>query len=317
MVSVTFDEKGAMMRMVKTNLQRVLDKGHFAVTAEIGPPKGADPNTIISKAKQLKGFADAFNITDNQTAVVRMSSLAGACLVNHQGMEPIYQLACRDRNRLALQADILGASALGIHNMLFVTGDHQSKGNHPHAKGVFDIDSVQLISIAKNLRDNHIFENQEPLKSKPPQVFIGGVANPFVSSITLRVDRLEKKIHAGADFIQTQSVFNIPRFEEWMDAVRERGLDDQIHIIAGITPLKSVKMMQRMKYHVPGVNIPDHIEKRMLDAEDVKEEALQLTNEIIQSVKSIKGVHGIHITALFWEQKIPEIVEQADLIPRV
>lgn len=305
-----------MMQMIKTHLQQVLDQGDFAVTAEIGPPKGSNPQSILNKTEQLNGCADAFNITDNQTAVVRMSSLAGACLVHQQGMEPIFQMACRDRNRLALQADILGASALGIHNMLFVTGDHQSKGNHPHAKGVFDIDSVQLISIVKNLRDMHIFENQEPLKSKPPQVFIGGVANPFVSSINLRVDRLEKKIRAGADFIQTQSVFNLPRFEEWMDSVRDRGLDERVHILAGITPLKSVKMMQRMKYHVPGVDIPDSLEKRILDAEDVQKEALLLTDELIRSIKSIKGVHGVHITALFWEQKIPEIVKKSGLLRR-
>jgi 5,10-methylenetetrahydrofolate reductase len=302
--------------MMKTNLQQVLNQGHFAVTAEIGPPKGSDPQSIVRKTEQLNGFADAFNITDNQTAVARMSSLAGACIVRQQGMEPVFQMACRDRNRLALQADILGASALGIHNMLFVTGDHQSKGNHPHAKGVFDIDSIQLISIAKNLRDMHIFENQEMLKSKSPQIFIGGVSNPFVSSIPLRVDRLEKKIRAGADFIQTQSVFNLPQFEEWMDAVRDRGLDNQVHILAGITPLKSVKMMQRMKYHVPGVDIPDNLEKRMLDAEDVKEEALLLTDELIRSIKLIKGVHGVHITALFWELKIPEIVKKSGLLPR-
>ena len=305
-----------MRWMMKTNLQRVLDQGHFAVTAEIGPPKGADPQSIVRKTEQLNGYADAFNITDNQTAVARMSSLAGACIVRQQGLEPVFQMACRDRNRLALQADILGASALGIHNMLFVTGDHQSKGNHPHAKGVFDIDSIQLISISKNLKDMHIFENQEPLKSKPPQIFIGGVSNPFVSSINLRVDRLEKKIRAGADFIQTQSVFNLPRFEEWMDAVRERGLDDQVHILAGITPLKSIKMMQRMKYHVPGVDIPNSLEKRMLDAEDFQKEALLLTEELIRSIKSIRGIHGVHITALFWEQKIPEIVKKSGLLPR-
>ncbi|MBS3748878.1 MAG: methylenetetrahydrofolate reductase [Candidatus Thermoplasmatota archaeon] len=301
---------------MKTNLQQLLNQGHFAVTAEIGPPKGSDPQSIVRKTEQLNGYADAFNITDNQTAVARMSSLAGACIVRQQGMEPVFQMACRDRNRLALQADILGASALGIHNMLFVTGDHQSKGNHPHAKGVFDIDSIQLISIAKNLRDIHIFENQEMLKSKSPQVFIGGVSNPFVSSIPLRVDRLEKKIRAGADFIQTQSVFNLSRFEEWMDAVRDRDLDNQVHILAGITPLKSVKMMQRMKYHVPGVDIPDSLEKRILDAEDVEEEALLLTDELIRSIKLIKGVHGVHITALFWEQKIPEIVKKSGLLPR-
>lgn len=301
---------------MKTRLQQILEGNHFAVTAEIGPPKNADALIIEQKANMLKGFADAFNITDNQTAVVRLSSFSGSCILKQLQMEPIFQLACRDRNRLALQSEILGASALGIHNMLFVTGDHQSKGNHPHAKGVFDIDSIQLISIVKNLRDMHIFENTEPLKSHPPYVFIGAVENPFASSISLRVDRLEKKIRAGADFIQTQSVFNIHRFETWMDAVRDHGLDKRVHIIAGITPLKSVKMMERMKFHVPGVDIPDEIEKRIRDADNVESEALIITSELISQIKSIKGIHGVHITALFWEQKIPEIVQKAGLFPR-
>lgn len=302
--------------MVKTRLQQVLEQHEFAVTAEIGPPKSADPSVIEKKAQILRDCADAFNITDNQTAVVRMSSMAGACLLKRHNMEPVLQMACRDRNRIALQADVLGASALGIHNMLFVTGDHQSKGNHPHAKGVFDIDSIQLLSIVQNLRDKQLFENQEPLKSTPPTVFIGAVANPFVSSINLRVDRLEKKIHAGADFIQTQSVFNLNQFKNWMDEVCDRGLDKKVHILAGITPLKSIKMMKRMKDHVPGVDIPDKIANRISNAENVEEEALQITNELITEIKSINGVHGIHITALFWEQKIPQIVENAGLLPR-
>ena len=294
----------------------ILEKNHFAVTAEIGPPKNADASKIEQKANFLRGFADAFNITDNQTAVVRLSSFAGSCILKKLDMEPIFQLACRDRNRLALQSEILGASALGIHNMLFVTGDHQSKGNHPHAKGVFDIDSIQLISLVKNLRDMHIFENTEPIKSHPPKVFIGAVENPFVSSVSLRVDRLEKKILAGADFIQTQSVFNMHRFESWMDAVRDHGLEDRVHIIAGVTPLKSVKMMERMKFHVPGVDIPDDIARRIRYADNVETEALTITSELISQIKSINGIHGVHITALFWEQKIPEIIRKVGLYPR-
>lgn len=302
--------------MMKTNLQDVLDQGHFAVTAEIGPPKNADSLAISSKAKQLKGCADAFNVTDNQTAVVRMSSMAGSCILKECGLEPVLQMTCRDRNRLALQSEVLGASALGIHNMLFVTGDHQSKGNHPQAKGVFDIDSTQLISIVRDLRDVHMFQNKEPLTSLPPHVFIGAVANPFVSSVDLRVDRLEKKIVAGADFIQTQSVFNIHRFATYMDKVRDRGLDKKVHILAGITPLKSVRMLERMKFHVPGVDIPDEISKRLSHSDSIEEEALQVTNELIKEIREIKGVHGIHITALFWEQKIPQIIQDAGLLPR-
>ncbi len=301
---------------MKTQLQKILESNHFAVTAEIGPPKNADASKIEQKASLLRGFADAFNITDNQTAVVRLSSFAGSCILKKLDMEPIFQLSCRDRNRLALQSEILGASALGIHNMLFVTGDHQSKGNHPHAKGVFDIDSIQLISLVKNLRDIHIFENTEHIKSHPPKVFIGAVENPFVSSVNLRVDRLEKKIIAGADFIQTQSVFNMHRFESWMDAVRDRGLEDRVHIIAGVTPLKSVKMMERMKFHVPGVDIPDDIARRIRYADNVETEALTITSEIISQIRSTNGIHGVHITALFWEQKIPEIIRKVGLYPR-
>jgi 5,10-methylenetetrahydrofolate reductase len=302
--------------MMKTTLQQVLDQGHFAVTAEIGPPKSADSLSISSKAKQLRGCADAFNVTDNQTAVVRMSSMAGSCILKKCGLEPILQMTCRDRNRLALQSDVLGASALGIHNMLFVTGDHQSKGNHPQARGVFDIDSTQLLSIVRNLRDAHMFQNNEQLTSFPPQVLIGAVANPFVSSVDLRVDRLEKKIGAGADFIQTQSVFNIHRFETYMDKVRDRELDKKVHIIAGVTPLKSVRMMERMKFHVPGVDIPDDIAKRLSHSDSIEDEALQVTNQLIKQIRKIKGVHGIHITALFWEQKIPQIIQDAGLLPR-
>lgn len=302
--------------MIQTNLQQVLDTGHFAVTAEIGPPKSADPLTISTKASFLQGCADAFNVTDNQTAVVRMSSMAGSCILKQSGLEPLLQMTCRDRNRLALQADVLGASALGIHNMLFVTGDHQSKGNHPQAKGVFDIDSVQLLSIVRNMRDNGIFQNAEPLSSTAPHVFIGAVANPFVSKIDLRVDRLEKKINAGAQFIQTQSVFNISCFEQYMDVIRERDLHKRVHIIAGVTPLKSIKMLNRMKYHVPGVDIPDDIAKRLVHSDDVEQEALHITKELIGKIRSIKGVHGIHITALFWEQQIPQIVKEAGLFPR-
>jgi 5,10-methylenetetrahydrofolate reductase len=299
-----------------TMLKQVLQNNHFAVTAEIGPPKSADASVITRKAEQLVGFADAYNVTDNQTAVARMSSMAGSTILKQQGLEPILQMTCRDRNRLALQADVLGASALGIHNMLFVTGDHQSKGNHPHALGVFDIDSVQLINMVKNLRDLKVFENNESLKSNSPSVFIGAVCNPFVSSIELRVDRLEKKVRAGAEFIQTQSVFNLHRFESFMDVVRERGLDKRVHILAGVTPLKSVKMMERMKYHVPGVDIPDEIEERIRSAEDVSTEALQIADELISRIRRINGVHGIHITALFWERKIPDIVKRAGLYPR-
>jgi len=300
----------------KSNLQQVLEEGLFAVTAEIGPPKGSDPEKITKKAKMLKGYADAFNITDNQTAVVRMSSMAGCCLLRKMGMEPIMQMTCRDRNRIALQSDVLGASAVGIKNMLFLTGDHQSFGNHPEAKGVFDIDSMQLIQMIKNMRDDGIFQNGDEILARNPDVFIGAAANPFADPFELRVDHLHKKIRAGADFIQTQSAYNLNKFNMWMDEIRSNGLDKKVHILAGVTPLKSLRMTERMKFHVPGVDIPDSIYNRMKNATDPKDEGYKISIELINEIKKIKGVHGIHITALFWEDIVPSLVKETGFYPR-
>lgn len=300
----------------KSNLQQVLEEGLFAVTAEIGPPKGSDPGKITKKAKMLEGYADAFNITDNQTAVVRMSSIAGCCLLRKMSMEPIMQMTCRDRNRIALQSDVLGASAVGIKNMLFLTGDHQSFGNHPEAKGVFDIDSMQLIQMIKNMRDDGIFQNGDDILTRNPDVFIGAAANPFADPFELRVDRLHKKIRAGADFIQTQSVYNLNKFNMWMDEIRSNGLDKKVHILAGVTPLKSLRMTERMKFQVPGVDIPDSIYNRMKNATDPKDEGYKISIELINEIKKIKGVHGIHITALFWEDIVPSLVKETGFYPR-
>ena len=264
----------------------------------------------------LKGYADAFNITDNQTAVVRMSSMAGCCLLRKMGMEPIMQMTCRDRNRIALQSDVLGASAVGIKNMLFLTGDHQSFGNHPEAKGVFDIDSMQLIQMIKNMRDDGIFQNGDEILARNPDVFIGAAANPFADPSELRVDRLHKKIRAGADFIQTQSVYNLNKFNMWMDEIRSNGLDKKVHILAGVTPLKSLRMTERMKFHVPGVDIPDSIYNRMKNATDPKDEGYKISIELINEIKKINGVHGIHITALFWEDIVPSLVKETGFYPR-
>lgn len=297
-----------------SNLHKSLSKGKFVVTAEIGPPKGSDPEKITSKAEIVKGYADAFNITDNQTAVVRLSSMGGCVLLLQMNLEPIMQITCRDRNRIALQSDVLGAASVGIKNMLFLTGDHQSFGNHPNAKGVYDLDSIQLINIVKNLRDEGIFESGDKVLAGNPDVFIGAAANPFADPFELRVDRLEKKIYAGTDFIQTQSVFNMDKFNIWIDEVRARGLDKKVHILAGITPLKSLRMTERMKFHVPGVDVPDEIHKRMKNAEDQKQEGYNIALELINDIKKINGVHGLHITALFWEDIIPSLVKESGLL---
>jgi len=300
----------------KSNLERVLSEGGFAVSAEIGPPKGCDPEKISGKAVGLKGFADAFNVTDNQTAVVRMSSLAGCSMLLDLDMDPILQMACRDRNRIALQSDLLGAAALGVRNVLCITGDHQSFGNHPDALGVFDLDSIQLIQVFRNMRDQGVFVSGDELLAGRPNVFIGAAANPFMGSVEMRVDRLEKKVCAGADFIQTQSVFNLDVFSCWLDEVRSRGLDKKVRILAGVTPLKSLRMTQRMKYHVPGVDVPDDVEKRMKGASDPLDEGFAIALETINRLKQLSGVHGVHITALFWESIIPSLVKEARLLPR-
>jgi 5,10-methylenetetrahydrofolate reductase len=302
--------------MVSSNLQRILSDNKFAITAEIGPPKGADPNKIKSKAEMLKGYADAFNITDNQTAVVRLSSMGGCFILLGMGMEPIMQITCRDRNRIALQSDVLGAAAVGIKNMLFLTGDHQSFGNHPDAKGVYDLDSIQLINVVKDMRDCGTFQSGDKILAGNPDVFIGAAANPFSDPFELTVDRLEKKVFAGADFIQTQSIFNLEKFQIWMDEVRSRDLDKKTHILAGITPIKSIKMAERMKFHVPGTEVPDNIYNRMQKASDPQNEGYKIAFELIEEVKKIKGVHGIHITALFWEDIIPLIVKESGFLPR-
>ena len=300
----------------RSNLEKVLKNKDFAVTAEIGPPKGCDPEKIKSKAEIVKDYADAFNITDNQTAVVRLSSMGGSIILRDMGIEPIMQMACRDRNRIALQSDVLGAASLGIKNILFITGDHQCFGNHPGARGVFDVDSIQLIKIVKDLRDQGIFQSGDKILATNPDIFIGAAANPFADPVSYRVDRLEKKIEAGVDFIQTQSVFNLDRFNNWMDEVHSRGLDKKVFILAGITPLKSVRMTERMKFHVPGVDIPDEFYERMKSAEDPKAEGFDIALDLINEIKKTKGISGIHITALFWEDIIPRLISEAGLSPR-
>jgi len=301
----------------RSNLENVLSEKGFAVTAEIGPPKGSNPDKIREKGKMLRGCADAFNVTDNQTAVVRMSSMAGCCILIGMGLEPVMQMACRDRNRIALQSDVLGAAAIGVRNILCVTGDHQSFGNHPGSKGVYDLDSIQLIQIIKNMRDKGVFQSDDKISFGNPEVFIGAAANPFADPCELMVDHLEKKIVAGAEFIQTQSVFNLDKFVSWMDEVRSRGLDKRVHIIAGVTPLKSLKMAERMKFHVPGVDVPDNIFNRIKNSKDPMREGYAISLELIDEIKKIKGIHGLHITALFWESIIPSLVKESGIYPRI
>jgi len=301
-----------------SNLERVLESGKFAVTAEIGPPKNADPGVIRRKARIMKGCIDAFNVTDGQTAVVRMASWAACLIGREEGIDPIVQMTCRDRNRIALQMDILGIAALGINNVLCLTGDYVTMGNHPSAKPVYDLDSIQLIKVIKSMRDEKRFQNDEEIDVEP-RLYIGAVSNPF-GGYPLQVDvlRLEKKVEAGADFIQTQCVFNLEKFEEWMKLVRQKKLHERVHILAGITPLKSYRMAKYMSENVPGVEIPERILSRMssVPKERAGEEGINICVEIIEKLKEIEGVHGIHIMAIGWEDVIPELVKRAKLLPR-
>jgi 5,10-methylenetetrahydrofolate reductase len=298
-----------------SNLEKVLGGGYFAVTAEVGPPKGTSASVIQKKGEILKSYCDAMNVTDNQTAIVRMSSLSGCVLLREMGIDPVMQMVVRDRNRIAIQSDILGAIALGIRNILCISGDHQKFGNHPTAKGVYDIDSIQLVQTLKTMRDEKKFLCGEAVSGEVP-LFIGAVENPFADPFEYRVIRLAKKVKAGADFIQTQAVYDVVKFAKWIEMVRDQGLDKEVHILAGVIPIKSVGMVRYMRDNVSGVSVPNEIVTRMEDAKDTKEEGVKIILEIIEQLKEIDGIHGIHIMAVAWEDIVPVIVERAGLLPR-
>ncbi|MGQ9675713.1 MAG: methylenetetrahydrofolate reductase [Chloroflexota bacterium] len=298
-----------------SNLEKVLESGKFAVTAELGPPKGTSARAIQKKAEQLKPYVDAVNATDNQTAITRMCSLASCAIARQCGVEPVMQIVCRDRNRIAIQSDVLGAVALGIQNILCLSGDHQKFGNHPAAKNVYDLDSIQLIATLKKMRDEKKFQSGDEFSGQAP-IFIGAAANPYADPFEFRAVRLGKKVKAGVDFIQTQAIFDVERFERWMKMVREMELDKQVHILAGIIPVKSVGMARYMRDYVSGVTVPDEVVTRLEKAQDVKEEGIKMTLEIIEQVRDMPGVHGIHIMAVGWEEAVPVIVEKARLLPR-
>lgn len=300
-----------------SKLHKALEEGHFAVTAEIGPPKHASAQGLRRHAQMLKNCVDAANITDCQTAIARLSSIAGGVHVHGCGVEPIVQMTCRDRNRIAIQADLLGAYSLGLRNLLCLSGDHQSFGNHPTARNVYDLDSIQLISLVRRMRDESKFFCGEDIKENQPAFYIGAVANPFADPFEFRVDRLEKKIEAGAQFIQTQCVFDLERFERFMELVRARGLDQRVHILAGFTPLKSWRAAKYLQTGVSGMSVPEALVERLKNAEDPKKEGVAVCVEQIRHVReNIGGVHGVHIMAIAWEEIVPEIVEQAGLLPR-
>jgi len=300
-----------------SNLEKILKSGQFAFTGELGPPRGTDAEEVRKKAGFLKGNVDSVNITDNQTAVVRMASWAACLLLIQEGLEPNFQMVCRDRNRLAMQADILGAYAHGIRNMLCLSGDHAKFGDHPTAKGVFDIDSMQLIKMVKTMRDEGKFMSGAEIEH-PPKIFIGAASNPFADPFEWRVHRLAKKIEAGVDFIQTQCIYNMDKFRRFIAQANDMGLTEKVYILAGVTPMKSIGMAKYMKNKVPGMDVPDEVIKRLEGAGKgkVAEEGIKIACEQIEEFKMLKGVHGVHLMAIEWEHMVPQIAAQAKVLPR-
>ncbi|HHX64502.1 MAG TPA: methylenetetrahydrofolate reductase [Chloroflexi bacterium] len=301
-----------------SRLEAILSSGTFAVTAELGPPKGPDVEVVAKKMGLLRDTCDAINVTDNQTAIVRLSSAATCALLCRDGLEPVMQMTCRDRNRLAIQSDLFGAVALGVRNLLCLSGDHQVFGNHPTAKNVFDLDSVQLVQMVARMRDQGLTAGGDPVEGAMP-LFIGAAANPFGDPFEMRIIRLVKKVAAGADFIQTQCIFDIPRFREYMKRVVDMGLHEKVHILAGVMPLKSAGAARFINSNVPGISMPDEIVRRMSGAgrgNKARAEGIALCAEMIQELAEIEGVHGVHIMAVEWEEAVQPIVERAGLLPR-
>jgi methylenetetrahydrofolate reductase (NADPH) len=300
-----------------SKLEKILAAGHLAVTSECGPPRGSDGDVITKKAEMIKDYVDAINITDNQTSVTRLCSLAAVIRLKLMGLEPILQMVTRDRNRIALQSDILGAASFDIHNILCLSGDHQSFGDSPQGQNVFDLDSIQLIQTVRHMRDEGKFLGGDAI-NRPPQMFVGAAANPFADPFEIRVRRLAKKIAAGVEFIQTQCIYNLDKFEQWMKQARDQGLHEKVYILAGVTPFKTAGMAKYMKNRVPGMDVPDEVVERMsgVPKEKQPEEGINICVESIQRLKEVEGVRGFHVMAIEWEEMVPEIVKRSGLHPR-
>jgi methylenetetrahydrofolate reductase (NADPH) len=301
-----------------SRLEKIIAAGHLAVTSECGPPRDGRADVVEKKAELLRNHVDAINVTDNQTAVVRQCSLAACIRLKLMGLEPVLQMVTRDRNRIALQSDLLGATAFGIHNVLCLTGDHQRFGDHPSSVNVFDMDSTRLIQTVKLMRDDGRLLSGYEMAEGRPQMFIGAAENPFADPFEIRVLRLAKKAAAGVQFIQTQCIYNMQKFKKWMQGVREMGLHEKVAILAGLTPMKNVGMAKYMKNRVPGIDVPDDLVKRLagVPKEKQAEEGIQICLEQIEELKQEEGIRGFHIMAIEWEEKVPDIVERAGLYPR-
>ncbi len=328
--------------IVGSNLEKALKAGYFVATGELGPPQSADRSAIDKKAGLLRGLVEAVNITDNQTAVVRMSSISVAVMLMQLGVEPTIQMTARDRNRIAIQSDLLGAYALGVRNLLCLTGDHQTFGNHPMAKNVHDVDSISMLQMVRDMRDGKKFQCGDPIKGQEPRFFLGCAANPFADPFEWRPYRVGKKARAGASFVQTQIVFNVPKFADFMQRIVDLGVHEQIYILAGVSPIKSVPAAKYMATKVPGMEVdplyiermsaatkgmptPKDIEKmepkeaaatKKMRKEATETEGIRICVDIIDACKKIPGVAGVHIMAIEWEEAVDSIVKQAQIGPK-
>ncbi|MBI3899272.1 MAG: methylenetetrahydrofolate reductase [Gammaproteobacteria bacterium] len=294
-------------------LERVLRAGVFAVTSELDPPDSADPEEVYKRARIFDGYVDAINATDGSGANCHMSSVAVCALLIRQGYAPVMQISCRDKNRIAIQGDILGASAMGVSNMLCLTGDGVQAGDHPQAKPVFDLDCMSLLEIARGLRDQQKFQSGRKLTSSP-RVFFGAAENPFGLPFEWRPHRLAKKVAAGAQFIQTQYCYDLPLMKQFMTKVEDLGLLDKVFILVGVGPIKSAKAGDWMRTNVPGIHIPDAIIKRMAGAENQAAEGRKICIEIVQQLREIKGVSGVHVMAYRQEESVAEVIDKSGVL---
>jgi methylenetetrahydrofolate reductase (NADPH) len=294
-------------------LERVLRSGTFAVTAEMDPPDSADPDEVLRRARLFDGCVDAINATDGSGANCHMSSLAVCALLTRAGYAPVMQISCRDKNRIAIQGDILGGAAMGVCNLMCLTGDGVQSGDHPQAKPVFDLDCMSLLEIARTMRDDHKFQSGRKI-TFAPRVFLGAAANPFVPPFDWRAQRTAKKIAAGAQFIQTQYCYDVPRLRTYMQSLDDLGLLDKVFILVGVGPLRSAKVAEWMRSNVAGVHIPDAVIQRLAGAEKPALEGRQLCIDLIQEIREIKGVSGVHIMAYRQEDTVPEIVERSGIL---
>jgi methylenetetrahydrofolate reductase (NADPH) len=294
-------------------LERVLRAGQFAVTSELAPPDSADPEDVFRRARIFDGYVDAINATDGSGANCHMSSLAVCALLTRVGYAPVMQISCRDKNRIAIQGDILGGAAMGVCNLLCLTGDGVQAGDHPQALPVFDLDSMSLLETARTLRDEHHFLSGRKI-TYAPRVLLGAAENPFARPVEFRAARLAKKVAAGAQFIQTQYCYDVPMLREFMGRVADLGLIDKVFILVGVGPFKSAKAAEWIRAHVPGVHIPDRVIERLKGAKDQALEGRQLCIDLVQEIRTIGGVHGVHLMAYRQEETVAEIIDRSGVL---